>query len=662
MLTTGKLVLFGLCAGVYPGSAGVPWCWSRVPARWRACLMLFLAAGPFVPASLATTETAKLTAADGGLDDLFGNSVAISVDTMVVGATGDENHRGSAYVFVRLAGTWIQSAKLNASDGAGNDYFGWSVAVSGDTVVVSARLNDVGPNADQGSAYVFVKPQGGWSNMTQTAKLTAADGAAGDGFGESVAISGDTVVVGCLHDEIGANPDQGSTYVFVKPGSAWTDMTQTAQLAASDGAAGDLNGISVAISGETVVVGAHLNNISQGAAYVFVKPASGWSNMTQTAKLTVSDGAIDDQVGISVAISGDVIAVSSLFDNVGPNADQGSASVFVKPGGGWSDMTQTAKLTPADGATGDLFGRSVAVSGDIVVVWSLFDQVGPNQFQGSAYVFVKPGGGWSDMTQTTKLTASDGAADDTLGLSVAISGYIVVVGAYRDDHGATNNQGSAYVYDMAPVSPLAAPAPHDRSKNRYLSFTPNNPGISAAFRVQKTTAPTGSCWVQTPVQTASGVPAQNDQYTAKCGTAPVFRVWSEPVVHVGDCTIIPVADYEISATTDGAVFTSPLPLSTILLPSLNTKQWGDNVGVNNGTEWTPPNQFTNVNDVLSLLAIISGAVIRPHFTVANLQAISSADPCMNAFVNTADVLIVVKAVAGDAYPFTTNPVNCPACP
>ena len=210
-------------------------------------------------------------------------------------------------------------------------------------------------------------------------------------------------------------------------------------------------------------------------------------------------------------------------------------------------------------------------------------------------------------------------------------------------------------------APIAAEPPHDRRKNRYISFSPHSFDNTVAFRVTKTTAPTGSCWVQAPLQSG------NDQYTARCGATPVFRVWNEPVVHVGDCEIIPVAIYAIAATSDGSVFSSSLTVGTILLPTLNLKQWGDVCGINNGPEWTPPNQFTNVNDVLALLAFISNAAIRPQFTVANLQAISSADSCLNAFVNTADVLISVRAISGDSYgpPNTgkiVDPNNCPGCP
>jgi hypothetical protein len=154
----------------------------------------------------------------------------------------------------------------------------------------------------------------------------------------------------------------------------------------------------------------------------------------------------------------------------------------------------------------------------------------------------------------------------------------------------------------------------------------------------------------------------NAEGIAKCVSAPVFRVWNESGVHVGDCAIVPAAVYEIRETTDGEFFSPPLSVSTTPEPTLNGKKWGDVAGVNDGTRWTPPNLFTNVNDILAVLAYITGAAIKPEFVRVNLQSVSSNDPCLNAFVNTADVLILVKAVNGDAYPFTTNPVSCPVCP
>ncbi len=346
---------------------------------------------------------------------------------------------------------FIEQAKLTASDGAASDLFGVSVAINGDTVVVGAHFDDVGANTNQGSAYVFVKPAGGWAGaLNQSAKLTASDGAAGDRFGLGVAISGDTIVTGAFFDDIGINPNQGSTYVFVKPGGGWAGaLTESAKLTASDGAASDLFGVSVAITSDTVVVGAWGDDNLRGSAYVFIKPGGGWAGvLTESAKLTASDGAVGDQFGGSVATSSDTVAVGANLDDIGANPNQGSAYVFVEPAGGWAGaLTESATLTASDGAAGDGFGFPVAISDETVMVGANGDDIGANTNQGSAYVFVKPDGGWAGaLTESTKLTASDGAAGDGFGASMALSGDAVVVGAPVDDIGANLNQGSAYVF------------------------------------------------------------------------------------------------------------------------------------------------------------------------------------------------------------------------
>jgi len=330
------------------------------------------------------TQTAKLTAGDGAADDLFGLSVAISGDTIVAGAYGDDDkglYSGSAYVFTKPAGGWAdmtQTAKLTAGDGTAYDRFGYSVAVSGNTIVAGAYGDD-DKGLYSGSAYVFTKPASGWADMTQTAKLTAGDGTADDRFGYSVAVSGNTIVAGAYGDD-----DKGSAHVFAKPAGGWVDMTQTAKLTADDGAAYNYFGYSVAVSGDTIVVGAYGDDdkgLYSGSAYVFAKPASGWGDMTQTAKLTAGDGAADDCFGDSVAVSGDTIVVGADgFD------DRNSAYVFAKPAGGWVDMTQTAKLTADDGAAYNSFAYSVAISGDTIVVGDYDDDVN-GECSGSAYFF-----------------------------------------------------------------------------------------------------------------------------------------------------------------------------------------------------------------------------------------------------------------------------------
>jgi uncharacterized protein (TIGR03437 family) len=216
-------------------------------------------------------------------------------------------------------------------------------------------------------------------------KLTANDGAAFDEFGYALALTGDTLVVGAHYDTIGTNAVQGSAYVFTRNATGWAFQQK---LAANDGAPGDLFGSAVALNIDTVVVGAPNHavggNLRQGSAYVFTRTGTAW---TQWPKLTASDGAVDDFFGAAVALSGDTLVVGARGDNIGTNTDQGSAYVYTRIGN-WFEQQ---KLTAGDGAPSDLFGTAVALSGDTIVVGAGSDNIGANNNQGSAYVFVSPG-------------------------------------------------------------------------------------------------------------------------------------------------------------------------------------------------------------------------------------------------------------------------------
>jgi hypothetical protein len=329
----------------------------------------------------ALTEDAKLTASDGAAGDRFGFRVAISGDTVVAGAPDADGFSGSAYVFARPVGGWAgaltEDAKLTASDGAAGDRFG-SVAISGDTVVAGAEGDDDSGSAS-GSAYVFVRPMGGWTGaLTEDAKLSASDGAADHGFGVSVAISGDTVVAGALGDD----SFSGSAYVFVRPMGGWAgSLTENAKLTASDGAANEVFGTSTAISGSVVVAGAPDADGFSGSAYVFARPVGGWAgSLTENAKLTASDGVAMESFGTSTAISGNVVVAGAAFGS--------SAYLFVEPVGGWvGSLTEDAELTASDGDPADQLGFSIAISGNTVVAGAPSDNVNPGDAAGSAYVF-----------------------------------------------------------------------------------------------------------------------------------------------------------------------------------------------------------------------------------------------------------------------------------
>lgn len=395
----------------------------------------------------------KFTADDGAANDSFGWSIALSSDgnTAIVGANSDDigtnPNQGSAYIFVRQGAVWSQQAILVADDGLANDNFGWSVALSsdGNTAIVGASGDDFGVNTDRGSAYIFVREGTTWS---QQAKLVSADGAAGDYFGWSTALSdnGNTAVIGAYRDDVGTNPDQGSAYIFSRVGTTWS---QVIRLVAVDGGTSDNFGYSVALSGDgtRALVGAPADDVgingNQGSAYLFNRSQTVWS---QEFKLTAADGGGGDNFGWSVALSdgGSTVLVGAPNDNIGAFSDQGSAYVFIRSAAVWS---QQAKLTAGDGAAGNQFGNSVALSGDgsTAIIGAYLQDVGTKSSQGSAYLFTRV---WTDWTQELKLTDPDGAAGDQFGWSVALSsdGSTAMVGANSDDLGTNQNQGSVSTF------------------------------------------------------------------------------------------------------------------------------------------------------------------------------------------------------------------------
>jgi hypothetical protein len=384
-----------------------------------------------VPAARAQcVSQQKLRAHDGAGSDFFAPSVSISGDRAIVGAPDDTwgpgASTGSAYIFERRGNLWVEAAKLVASDGAMDDTFGTSVALSGNRALVGSRLDgDLG--FASGSAYVFDWNGTGW---VQSAKLLAADGTQYDSFGGEVALDGDRAVVAAFFDDDHA-PDSGSVYVFDGNGTAWV---QSAKLTAADGATDDGFGQSLALEGGRLVVGAPYDDDhgeGSGSAYVFDWNGTSW---VQTAKLTAADGGTSDRFGGSVALNGDRILVgANNDDDRGVNA--GAAYVFEWNGSSW---VQTAKLTAADAKAFELFGNAVALRDDRAVVTSLQEQ-DQNDLAGSAYIFAWDGHAWA---QQAELASNDHAV--AFGWSAALDGNHVLVGA-PFDLGMT---GAAYVFDL----------------------------------------------------------------------------------------------------------------------------------------------------------------------------------------------------------------------
>ena len=448
---------------------------------------------------------ASNTASDSGSNDEFGSSVAVSGDTVVVGADGEDSSStgvnsipnnlapssGAVYVFLRSGTGWIQQAYLKASNTGSVDYFGASVAISGDTIVVGAYGEDSSstgvnstPNessSGSGAAYVFVRSGSTW---TQQAYLKASNTDSNDIFGISVAVSGDIIVVGASQEDsstkgINTTPDErasesGAAYVFVRSNTTWN---QRAYLKASNGATSDLFGVRVAVSFDVVVVGASgedanprndgISNGNSGAAYVFIRSGTGW---IQQAYLKASNSGAEDRFGSSLAVSGDTLVVGAFGEDsstTGVNStsnnsssNSGAAYVFVRNGNTWSEQ---AYLKASNTGSVDYFGASVAISGDTIVVGAYGEDSSstgvnstPNESSsgsGAAYVFVRSGSTW---TQQAYLKASNTDSNDIFGISVAVSGDIIVVGASQEDSSTkginttpderASESGAAYVF------------------------------------------------------------------------------------------------------------------------------------------------------------------------------------------------------------------------
>jgi hypothetical protein len=317
---------------------------------------------------------AKLLSSDGASSGYFGSSVSISGDYAIVGACGGSLH--AAYIFVRSGSGWTQQAKLTPSDGGGWDYFGCSVSISGDYAIVGSQYHRLPGKENAGAAYVFVRSGTTW---TEQAKLTASDSAGGDQFGQCVSICGNDVIV----SSYARDNNKGVAWVFVRSGGTWTEQ---AKLTASDGTGWEMFGISASISGDYAIVGACGDDSYKGSAYVFERSGATW---TEQPKLTADDGAAGDYFGMSVSISGD----SALVGANGDDSNMGAAYVFVRSS---TDWTQQARLTAGDRANGDQFGRSVSLDGDRAIMGAFGDD-DQGSDSGSTYVFERSGVTWTEQ-------------------------------------------------------------------------------------------------------------------------------------------------------------------------------------------------------------------------------------------------------------------------
>jgi len=374
-------------------------------------------------------ETARLTASDGAAHDLFGWALSVSGDIALVGAPseGPRELPGAAYVFYRDQDgrdAWGEVKKVVAPYLTGPADFGWSVSVSGELAVIGSP-SDGTAHWLAGSAHIFQRHRGGTDNWGRVTKLVAADAEGYDYFGRSVSISGDLAVVGAPLESSTAERS-GSAYVFLRHQGGQDNWGQVAKLVAPDGATDDRFGAAVAVSGDTVVIGAESDDDgapSSGSAYIFERDAGGQDNWGLVTKIVASIPRARGAFGSSVSISGDVVAVNGTY-------------VFYRDEGGpdrWGEVVQVPRA-----------GSNVSVSGPALATgaWVLDSQV-----IDPASVFFRNQGRPDSWGQTAQLIATDDDEGDQFGWIVAISGDVVLASAARDDV-LGEDSGSAYVFTL----------------------------------------------------------------------------------------------------------------------------------------------------------------------------------------------------------------------
>ncbi|HKS38875.1 MAG TPA: Ig-like domain-containing protein [Verrucomicrobiae bacterium] len=618
------------------------------------------AAYVFVHDGSSWVEQGKLVASDAARSAQFGNAVALSGDTLVVGAHSDGANgvsAGAAYVFVRSGTTWIQQARLVASDPGSNEQFGCAVAIEGDTVAVGA-LGDGTVFAGTGAVYVFERSGGAW---TQQAKLVSNNPRPGNALGLSVGLSGDTIVAGSPYDEDTGVVDAGAVYVFSRTAGSWS---QQAELRAGDAGPNDHLGWSVSVSGDTLMAGAP-DQDGLGAAYVFTRAGGVWSSQ---AKLTADDGVSGDSFGVSVSLAGSDAVVGADFGSLSV-ANGGTAYLFQRSGTTWS---QEAEICGEDIAEWAGFGSSVALSGTTVVVGAPFNG---DLFEGAAFVFGSEGN-TAPVANPQSLTTDE----DTLA-TLTLTG--------------SDAEGDALTFAVltAPTrGTLSGTAPN-------LTYTPNlneNGSDSFTFRVNDgaldsavatvsititaiNDAPVAnSQTVTTSEDTAAGIPltgsdVENDALTFTVMTAPTKGTLNGTAPNL---TYTPNANANGSDSfsfkvNDGALDSAVAAVSIAIAPvndSPSIRDIGDQTAVENSA--TGPIAFvvTDIDtDVTTLIvsAVSDNAILVPATAFAFIG--SGADRTLivtpaASQSGTANITVTVSdgaAGVSDTFALTVTALNHP---
>ena len=370
----------------------------------------------------------KLLASDGAYLDGFGGAVATNGATIAVGASNRDTSAtdtGAIYLFEQqLSGRWLEVDTLITSDAGEGDSLGHALAMSQDFLVAGAYADDEA-GTDAGAAYVFERTATGW---VEHAKLIGSTTVAGDRLGHSVAMAGTTIVVGTReHDQ-----RKGAAYVFELVNGTWQE---TGALLANDGQEDDTFGHAVAVNGDHVAVGAPSRQDFTGAVYIFERQNGTWQYVDT---LLAAETKTGDQLGISITMTGTLLIAGAQF-GAGAQASTGNAPAFELRSGIWSEV---GTMAAPDGQPGERFGISAAQSGSVSVLGAVFD-ADRGVSAGSIYIFQSLG----TAGEILRLIPFDVDTDDWFGLSVAMSGDIIVAGApYQDEQGYES--GAAYVFEM----------------------------------------------------------------------------------------------------------------------------------------------------------------------------------------------------------------------
>jgi uncharacterized repeat protein (TIGR01451 family) len=506
---------------------------TRLRITYCLTSVLVLVCSALNAATINLTTKLAPVGSEAASFDRMGQAVAVSGSTAVVGAhlatEGAFNDAGTAYVFLRNGvSSWARQQKIAHPAPAANEFFGNAVAISGDTLAVSAIMDDEVSAANAGAVYIFTRTSNTW---TLQQRVIASDPLVDGGFGRSVALEGNTLLVGAHR----ANAGTGAAYVFTRSGSVWT---QQQRLTGSLAASGDFFGGSVSLSGDRLVVGAERANngsvIDAGAAYAFQRSGAGtWS---EQARLTPTTFSQDDNFGISVAISGATIAVGQPFLGTGVSDNKGAVIVFDEESGVWN---RKATLLASDASANDFFGRSVSLSGDLMVIGAYFDDFLQSSTSivngGSTYLFRRNNGTWSE---SDKLLGSDTVRNDFMGSAVAISGAAMIIGAPFDGTASLSEAGTAFVHarDDATVTTVAA----------------NITTPTFGDTITLTAAVTGSDFVTAPVGTVQffngaislgsaplgGTGEANLNYTPFAGTLAITARYNGDANHLSSASAI----------------------------------------------------------------------------------------------------------------------------